>query len=211
MIERIGPSILTAIETTRSWIKNFEKFKEITELDEIARRCFVINAFDGLMTMLGMTVGISLSNITDYNVIISSGLGVCIAMGISGASGAYMAEKAERTKDLQELEDVMFTNLENSLISEASQFAVVFIALINGISPVITSLVSLAPFFMVRTGILNFAMAIRASIALTLLTLFMLGVFLGKISRENVLRKGLLMAAAGLISALLIILLSIVF
>lgn len=208
MIERIKLSILTAIQTTKKWIKDFDKFKEITDLDEIARRYFVINAFDGSMTMLGIISGVLFSNITDYRIIINSGLGACIAMGVSGVSGTYMSEKAERTRDLRELEDAMLTNLENSIISEASHFAAVFIALIDGVSPVIAGLVPLIPFFFARSGLLHFSLAVRASIALNLLTLFILGAFLGKVSGEGVLRKGIIMMTAGLTAAVLSVLLS---
>jgi len=208
MIERIKLSILAAIQVTEKWVEDFDKFKEITDLDEIARRYFVINAFDGSMTMLGIISGILFSNITDYRIIINSGLGACIAMGVSGVSGTYMSEKAERTKALRELEDAMLTNLENSIISEASQFAAIFIAVIDGISSVIASLVSLIPFFIARSGFLDFSLAVRASIALNLLTLFVLGAFLGKISGESVLRKGLIMMTAGLIAAVLSVLFS---
>ena len=211
MIDRIKLSIMTAIEVARGWFENFERFKEITELDKIARRYFVINAFDGSMTMLGIVSGIFISDITDYRVIIGSGLGACIAMGVSGAFGAYMAEKAERTKDLRELENAMLTNLENSIISEASQFAAIFIAVIDGISPVIAALISLAPFFLARYWILTFTLAVKASITVTLLTLFILGAFLGKVSGDAVLKNGIVMMTAGLATALLTIFISTMF
>lgn len=211
MLEKVKPSILATIETTKKWLRNFENFREIADFDEIARRSFVNNAFDGSMTMLGIVAGVFLSNITDYRVIISSGLGASIAMGVSGASGAYMAENAERTKDLRDLEDAMLTNLENSIIHKASRFAAIYIAFIDGISPTVTALISLTPFFLVRIGILGFGTAIKASVALTFLTIFMIGVFLGKVSGENVLKKGMLMTAAGVVTVLLTAMISLIF
>ncbi len=205
MIERIKLSILTAFQATSKWAEDFEKFKEITELDEIARRAFVNNAFDGSMTMLGIASGVLFSNITDSRLIINSGFGACIAMGISGASGRYLSEKAERKRDLRELEDAMLTNLENSIISEASHFASVFIALIDGISPSIAAFISLIPFFFARSGIFSFNLAVKVSITLSLITLFVLGMFLAKVSGEAVLRKGILMTTVGLFATLLIV------
>jgi predicted membrane protein (TIGR00267 family) len=122
-----------------------------------------------------------------------------------------MAENAERTKDLHDLEDAMLANLENSIIHEASRFAAIYIAVIDGISPSITALISLAPFFLVKIGIFDFGVAIKTSVALTLLTIFMIGVFLGKVSGENVLEKGLLMTAAGVFTVLLTAIISIIF
>jgi predicted membrane protein (TIGR00267 family) len=67
----------------------------------IARRCFVKNGFDGSMTMLGIIVGAWVVNATQTEIIVTSGLGACLAMGISGVSGAYMTERAERKRDLK--------------------------------------------------------------------------------------------------------------
>ena len=37
--------------------RKFKRYSEITQVDEIARRYFVMNAFDGCLTILGIIVG----------------------------------------------------------------------------------------------------------------------------------------------------------
>jgi predicted membrane protein (TIGR00267 family) len=68
---------------------------QITEMGPIARRYFVKNGFDGSMTMLGIIVGAWVVNVTQPEIVVTAGLGACLAMGISGISGAYMTERAE--------------------------------------------------------------------------------------------------------------------
>ena len=88
----------------------------------IARRYFVKNGFDGSMTMLGIIVGAWIVNVTRPEIVVTAGLGACLAMGISGVSGAYMIERAERKRDLKNLESAMMTKLDDSVITDATTF-----------------------------------------------------------------------------------------
>jgi predicted membrane protein (TIGR00267 family) len=51
-----------------------------------------------------------------------------------------------------------------------------------------------------------FITALYASIAITIIVLFILGIFLGKISRENMVLNGLRMVSAGVIIAAVLLL-----
>jgi predicted membrane protein (TIGR00267 family) len=70
----------------------------ITRTHDIARRYFVVNGFDGALTMLGLVIGFLISGTTDLSVIINVCLGAAIALGMSGASSAYVSEAAERER-----------------------------------------------------------------------------------------------------------------
>ena len=50
--------------------------------------------------------------------IISTGLGVCLAMGMSGAFGRYFSERAERKHALRQIEKYMFTDLSGSILEQ---------------------------------------------------------------------------------------------
>ena len=104
-------------------LARWKKYIEISGLGAIARRYFVMNAFDGALTMLGVVIGASLSHMTDPSVVIIAGISGSFAMGISGFSGAYMAESAERTKEIKTLEKAMLRPMEESLHKEAARFA----------------------------------------------------------------------------------------
>ena len=163
----------------------------------IARRYFVKNGFDGSMTMLGIIVGAWVVNVTEAEIIVTAGLGACLAMGISGISGAYMTERAERKRDLKNLEAAMMTKLNDSVINDATAFVSFYAALVDGGSPILTALISLSPFFLLLYKIIPVQNAYISSLAVTLVTLFMLGIYLGKIAKENVLLYGFQTVAAG--------------
>jgi hypothetical protein len=76
----------------RRFLKNFIKYSEISGVNEILRRYFVMNAFDGALTMLGIIMGAFLAGVIDPIVIIKAGMGAGLAMGISGAWGLYGRE-----------------------------------------------------------------------------------------------------------------------
>lgn len=163
----------------------------------IARRYFVKNGFDGSMTMLGIIVGAWVVNVTRSEIVVTAGLGACLAMGISGVSGAYMTERAERRRDLKNLESAMITKLDDSVINDATRFVSFYAAIVDGGSPILTAIVSLSPFFFVLHGLLAVENAYMVSLALTLITLFMLGIYLGKIAKENAMLYGLQTLVAG--------------
>lgn len=186
-------------------IKNLDLFKRYLKVSgavEIARRLFVMNAFDGTLTIMGVVIGAHLSGITDPRVVITAGIGGSIAMGISGISGAYMAERAERIRDLKKLEIAMLTNLGDTHFARASRFATLVVALVDGISPALCAAVLIAPFLFVPPMSLN--TAFYASLASGLFILFMLGIFLARISEEDAVRAGLRMAIVGIITIVVV-------
>ena len=114
----------------------------------IARRYFVKDGFDGSMTMLGIIVGAWVVKVTQPEIIVTTGLCACLAMGISGLSGAYLIERTERKRDLKKLENAMMTKLNDSVITDATAFVPFYVAVITGGSPILTALISLSPFIL---------------------------------------------------------------
>lgn len=72
----------------------------ITRTHDIVRRYFVVNGFDGALTMLGLIIGFQVSAPADLSVIVNAGLGAAIALGVSGMSSAYVSESAEQRRAL---------------------------------------------------------------------------------------------------------------
>ncbi|MFA5365083.1 MAG: VIT1/CCC1 transporter family protein [Candidatus Bathyarchaeia archaeon] len=187
----------------RAWIKKIHLYIQITEMGPIARRYFVKNGFDGSMTMLGIIVGSWVVHVTQPAIIVTAGLGACLAMGISGVSGAYMTERAERKRDLKSLENAMMIKLKDTVITDASAFVSFYAALVDGGSPILTALISLSPFFLVYHGLLVIENAYIGSLVVTLITLFMLGIYLGRIAKENALWYGIQTLIAGVATVLI--------
>jgi len=189
----------------QGWLRKVKVYLDVTRARGIARRYFVMNGFDGSMTMFGIVIGSWAARITEAGIIVAAGLGACLAMGVSGFFGAFMAERAERRGHLRTLEAAP-TQLD-PIHYEASRFVSVYVALIDGISPTLTAIVSLAPFVFTRMGLLTIGNAYIVSLALTLATLFSLGFYLGRIAKEKVWLYGAQMLAVGIITAIIIFLL----
>ena len=118
----------------------------------IARRYLVTNGFDGSLTMLGMVTGFYASGMTELSVAISGCLGAAVALFISGLSSAYLSEKAEREKELRELEQALLVDLKESDYGQASRYLPVLVALVNGLAPLLLSLVIILPLFFLQNS-----------------------------------------------------------
>lgn len=182
-------------------------YLQITQMGPIARRYFVKNGFDGSMTMLGIIVGSWVVGVERPEIIVTAGLGACLAMGISGLFGAYMTERAERKRDLKSLEDAMKTNLQDSVLNDASSFVSFYAAIVDGGSPILTAIISLIPFALALSSSIVIGDAYILSFILTLATLFTLGIYLGKIAKENMVLYGIQTLAAGIITVTIALLL----
>ena len=190
-------------------VEKWKQYHKISNVGSITRRYFVMNAFDGALTMLGVVIGAYVADINEPAIIISAGVAGSIAMGASGISGAYMTEKAERTKKLKDLESAMLADLKDGLHEKSHRFAAAFAAIIDGVSPAIAAMAVISPFFIVNIGIISAEVAFYSSVAITLVVLTLLGIYLAKISDENMIRYGLQMLVIGIITAFICILTSV--
>ena len=183
-------------------LHELREYNDIANIGEIARRYFAMNAFDGVLTIIGVLMGNYAAHVRDAKVVIVTGFSTCMAMGISGLWGAYLTESAERKRDLDDLENHTLTDLSNTKIGRASRVAVVVVALVDGLAPFLAALVVLLPFFF--SGLLDdIVVSYYASLGMALVVLFAVGAFLGKVSKQNLIISGVKMIGAGLVSILL--------
>lgn len=180
-------------------LDDLREYERISGFSEQARRALANNGFDGVLTTIGLLVGSYVAGIRSARIVISTGLATAMAMAISGGWGAYLAENAERRRDLAELEGIALTDLGHSKIGRASRAAVIVVALVDGLSPLVASLIVLIPMFIVRDSG-SIQLAFGACMLVALVGLFGLGMFLGHISGKNMLLYGLRTIAAGLVS-----------
>lgn len=184
--------------------KKLEKIIEYATSEEVApisRRYFTMNGFDGAMTLLGIVLGAIVVGIDSQTLllVISSALGSTIALGLSGLTSAFMAERAERLRDLKKLEKQMQMKMEDTEIALESKIAPIWTAFVNSASPIITSLVALSPLLLALAfpSIIAPESAAYFAVALDLMILFLLGAYLGKVSKRNIILNGIKMVAAG--------------
>ncbi len=171
----------------------------------IARRYLITNGFDGALTMLGMITGFYTSGMTELSVAISACLGAAVALFISGLSSAYLSEKAEREKELRELEQALVTDLKESDYGMASRYLPILVALVNGLSPLLLSLLIILPLFLAEQGYVLLLSPFINSIIVALICVFFLGLFLGKISKTFWLWSGLRTLAIAIITVAIIL------
>ncbi len=176
----------------------------ITDTRDIVRRYFVVNGFDGALTMLGIIMGFLVSSAEDLSIIINACLGAAIALGVSGVSSAYVSEQAERRRALTELEDKMLTELDESAHGEAARLVPLLIALVNGSAPLIICLLIISPLWLAQAGFSVYISPLYAAIAIAFFLIFLLGVFLGRVSGISWLRSGIQTLLVALITVLLI-------
>jgi predicted membrane protein (TIGR00267 family) len=192
-----------------SRIEEMEQLARISNLGPIARRYFAMNAFDGTLTILGIILASHFAGHFDARAIITAGIGACLAMMFSGLAGTYLAEKAERERELREMEHAMLRKLDQTLYKRASRFAIIVSSIVDGFAPFIAGLLLLVPFFFVIINPAFWWNAIIASVITGFVLLFLLGIFLGRVSEQNQWIYGLQTLAAGLGTAVAIILLEI--
>ena len=186
---------------------------ELTHGVEIARRYLAMNAFDGALTMLGLILGglftIDPLNYTPgFNAILLAAAGTSIAMAISGFSGSYLAESAERDREVDDLGKAMLTDMSESMYAKASRTTSIVVAIVDGASPAVAGFLVITPLFFVPSGLLDYRVAFYMGIIICMLLLFILGLFLGAVSKKNMWSYGAKTLFAGILTALLMLLIS---
>jgi len=180
-------------------MENMREYSQIAGTAQIARRYLAMNAFDGVLTTIGLLMGSYLSGVRNAGIVIRTGVATSIAMGISGLWGAYLTEAAERRRELAELENTMLTDLTQTKIGRASRLAVIIVALVDGLAPFAAALIVLIP-LLAAPLVGNILISYALSMVVALLSLFGLGMFLGHISGHNLIGYGLRTLVAGLVS-----------
>ncbi len=182
------------------WRQRVREYSEITDLGPIARRYFVIGAFDGALTILGIVVGAAAAGAgeSEKAIVLTASLSAAIALAVSSAVGAYEAERVEKKLDISALERAMLTRLSEEH-KGAFRFAAYTSAFVHGVAPLVAALPPVVPFL-----ILPFPEATIAALVVTLAFLFVVGAYLGSLVRERAVVTGLRFIAAGLLTALVL-------
>lgn len=188
-----------------NWIKQLSFLLHITGSRGIARRYVVVNGFDGALTMLGLIMGFRIGGEVPLTVAVSVCFGAAIALFMSGVSSAYLSEAAERRRALRELEKAMIVKLESSAHGRASRLVPIMIALVNGLSPLLISLLIILPLWLSSQKFPLPVDPINASIGMAFVVIFLLGTYLGKIEHSFWLWSGIRAVMIAVITSALII------
>jgi len=187
-------------------LRRFRVLLHITRSHLIARRYFVVNGFDGALTMLGLVVGFAVSEPVGLPVVITACVGAAVALGVSGMTSAWLSETAEKQSELRELERAMITDLGESAYGHAARVLPIAIALVNGSAPLVISILIIAPLWAAQGGVSLPLPPLHTSLAMALAMIFLLGVYLGRISGTFWLWAGIRTLLIAMATALLIFL-----
>jgi len=141
---------------------------------------------DGLITILGVVIGIA-SATGSSAIVIISGLVVGVANSFGNSFGFYASELAERAEHIHENQHV-------SSMAETRRSTV--LAFVTSLA---SMMVPVIPFALLAN--LSYAMIVSLTVALAML--FGLGALVGKLSREGLWRFGIRYVLLGLIGAAL--------
>ena len=169
-----------------------------TGVTALARRYFVMNSFDGILTTMGILSGAYIGGINDTRLVLTMCLSAGIAIAFSGAWGAFFTEQAERALALRKLDETILEPDEKKALRRAHKSASYFVAAVDGLSPLMATLIVASPF-----AFLDATHAYRAAFAIAAACLFLLGVGLGRISKENLVVSGMKMLFAGIATVLI--------
>ena len=189
-----------------SRLKRLLRALERDDVRSISRRYFISNGFDGALTSVGIAVGSYLSGVPDGVTVFKIGIGAAIGLGTSGVWSVWEIERAEKRAELTRIEHAMLTDLTETQIQRQKAGARQVNALMSGIGPVIGVVFPMVPFLFEGT-LLGLRDATLVSLGVAVSILFVFGAYLADISKQNWIVAGARMGLAGIVVALLNILL----
>jgi predicted membrane protein (TIGR00267 family) len=176
------------------------------EVQSIARRYLVSNGFDGALTSIGVAVGSFLSGVPDGAAVVRIGVGAAVGLGTSGVWSVWEIERAERAADLGRVEQAMLTDLGDTHLDRSARSARAVTAVASGIGPLVGVLLPMVPYLFEGT-VFTMATATAAAVGVGVAVLFAFGSYMGGVAGLNPYVTGARMGLAGVVVALVNLLL----
>ncbi|HII83924.1 MAG TPA: TIGR00267 family protein [Methanobacterium subterraneum] len=155
-------------------------------------RYVALGTMDGILAVMGVTLtasgvaGVSGLEISNFAVGLT-GLSGGIALALSNAFGSFIGERAEEVRSIRELEQKMMLEegkLDDTHIHQQAKKRIYMSMFTHGFSSFIGSFVPVVPFILISDRI----NATICTVILCFVALIILGVYLGKVSRESLLK-----------------------
>lgn len=207
------PNLLALFDSLLRLYREIAHYAAILRAKEIARRMFVTNSFDGLLSSLGIVLGNYVSGTNSLQSYIGTVVGAAFSLGFfSGVIATYLSERAERLRELRKTERVMLHSLRGTIYEKAAKLVPIYVAVWSGFGAIVLPLLGVSPFLLAYVAGLavSIHVLVYTSAGIMIAELFGLGYYLGSISGENRLLSGLQMAGIGLGSVLFFTLIHVV-
>ncbi len=166
-------------------------------------RYVALGTLDGILAVMGVTLAASgvaaAGGIELENFIIGlTGLSGGIALAMSNAFGSFIGERAEESRTLRELEDKMMLNegeLDDTIIHQQAKRRIYMSMFTHGFSSFVGSFVPVVPFLLIADRMT----ALVTTLVACFIALAILGVYLGKVSRESLLKTAIEIVIIGIV------------
>jgi predicted membrane protein (TIGR00267 family) len=155
---------------------------------------FLRGFMDGSLSTLGIVIGASAA---EQSIIIAAAVGGALANGISNVLSAFSAAEAEEYTEMRSIEDAMVSReLKGSDIERKIRKNTLVASLTDGIASIFGGAIPILPYLFMKPP---HAMYLAAGLVVAMV--FLIGIYLGKVSRRNILLSALKMAAFGVVVA----------
>ena len=152
---------------------------------------------DGSLSTLGIVIG---AYSASSSLIIAAGIGGALANGISNVLSAFSAERADEYRQLRKIESAMVAKeLKNSEAEYLIHKRTLRIGLVDGFATIIGGAVPVLPYLW-----LDPYEAMFVASGLVVGGIFAIGVYLGRLSKRNILLYGTKMAMFGIVTAVVV-------
>lgn len=143
----------------------------------------------GILTVQGVIIAASVFGDTPF--IINAALGGAVAFALSNCAGSYVTRIAKEYDKLSRLEKPLLRSLDNTKIKKLTEKNVLVCSIAMGCASFIGSLIPILPFIFLETRHLE------VSIGLSITALALLGIYSGKILKQNILLHLIRIAGPG--------------
>lgn len=166
-------------------------------------RYIALGTLDGILAVMGVTLAasgvasVAGGHIPNF-VIGLTGLSGGIALSLSNAFGSFIGERAEEVRNIRELEQKMMLEegkLDDTLIHHQAKRRVYMSMFTHGFSSFIGSFVPVTPFLVLSSR----TSATLTTITLCFIALIFLGIYLGRVSKENLLKTSIEIVIIGIV------------
>ena len=166
-------------------------------------RYIALGTLDGILAVMAVTLaasGVATASghpISNFAIGLT-GLSGGIALALSNVFGSFIGERAEESRTLRELEDKMMLNegaLDETIIHQQAKRRIHLSMFANGFSSFTGSFVPVVPFLVISDRLT----ATVTTLCLCFTALMILGIYLGKVSRESLLKTGIEVVVVGVI------------
>ena len=166
-------------------------------------RYVALGTMDGILAVMGVTLtasgvsaasGIELSNFA----VGLTGLSTGVALAMSNSYGSFIGERAEEVRTLRELEQKMMLEegkLDDTHIHQEAKKRIYMSMFTHGFSSFTGSFVPVVPFLVISSRI----SATIWTISLCFVALVLLGIYLGRVSRESLLKTSVEIIIIGVV------------